>query len=912
MKKILLLFLLALPSYAAAQTAGVGGVVYGDKEKYFSVNQFGGLNTDFSPIFLKDNETPDSENVITDLGPGLQPRAGFVSYSTESAKNIWQFSPPGSSGNKYQIIVTTSGVVKATAGGGIFSIKIATVSTSVTTVGTQLGNDFYFSNTVDGLQYWDTSSTVLISTSLNFSILTTHKDRLWGCGKTGAERTIYISEFGGATDFGTRLAAGTIFSLVVNPVDTDPAQIPVGGSLDENILGLTPFGDVIVWHKPHSFGEVAGSDRSDFEQRTVSNDVGTAYPETVKDCDGELRFMGPNRTIYAYDRAKYWRISDTIQNILKAVSQGDSNARSYNWDSQADFSQGQSLQVSTSVQAGTLQLSTWTATDTSDTDFAQGSGVNFDTNTVLGSVRLSYPDTDVLNSSFENGTDPNADNWTRFGGSWLKTTTALSYSGTACMVDITPGANSFYTLRILDINSNVLAAQSQIPTLNVWTLRSFPLGSYIGKILIISFVDKAGISYIKSDPFLCDGQDITWYDTQFGTGNNGIDLLSHGRSSNTEATFISRSFDTGFSSAAWLASNFFETENGNSVLVRTQTSSDSANWDTLQTWNNGSSPASGWNRYIRYRLDISTTVNSDGPPSFNAAVLSARASTGSWVSNSVPIGSQPSWGLFSENDNLNGGSSVYAFYTDSDSTKNIVNGVPVVGSYLSSQTITSGQIPSVSTAPYAFISSYFSITNSTQNPTLNSASIGWTEGSTIRASSAYYLQRYWLGVAVNSTTNNRVLVYDRNKNWQRYNGINADTLGIYNSNLYFGNTGGIYQAESGTSDNGAAISSYYRTKDYFPSSLDIYSTYQDLFVTSDNSNSTLSTSYQIDGNSTDNSLNSYLMNTQSGRQNVRIPFPSSQVTQGKTINLKFSVSSTSAWRFLNGTLGYISDVQPLP
>lgn len=79
----------------------------------------------------------------------------------------------------------------------------------------------------------------------------------------------------------------------------------------------------------------------------------------------------------------------------------------------------------------------------------------------------------------------------------------------------------------------------------------------------------------------------------------------------------------------------------------------------------------------------------------------------------------------------------------------------------------------------------------------------------------------------NSTTNNRVYVYDfsidnitkqQKAVWSPYTGWNAAQFTIWNGSLYFGSstaTGFIYQAETSSyNDDGAAINSYYWTKEF--------------------------------------------------------------------------------------------------
>jgi hypothetical protein len=268
-------------------------------------------------------------------------------------------------------------------------------------------------------------------------------------------------------------------------------------------------------------------------------------------------------------------------------------------------------------------------------------------------------------------------------------------------------------------------------------------------------------------------------------------------------------------------------------------------------------------------------------------------------------------GVFSVNETLNNGTIAYSIFTDTDSTKTVTNGIPVAGTYSSSQVITSGSIPTLSTAAYVFVVSTFAITVSTHDPTLSEATIQWGTGSSLRVASAYSNQRYWLGVAVSSTANNRVLVYDRNREWQRYSGINANALGIYNSNLYFGNTTGIFQAESGNSDNGAAISAYYRTPTYFPSeSLDVDTAFNALRITTDESAGTLATAFRVNGSATEYSLGNKAMNSSVGFNNFKLPFSNSEIRLGKYIGFRFSVSGTTAWRILGANLYHVPDLEP--
>ena len=292
-----------------------------------AINQFKGLITDDDPLFI--DGTPDSQNVVTDVGSGLNPRQGFIPFSTETCrKKLYQF--PHSNGTKY-IISIDSGNVKANTGAGNFTIFISTVDPSVKTVGATLGDRFYFCNQTDGLKYWDSSNVVVSTTLIKANVLTAHKGRLWASGVVGDLRTIY----------GSGYLDGGDWSLKVNPVDTDPFRIQVQGSLDEIITGLfSSFNDVLIWMKPSSFGGIYGSRRSNFTSTVYSPSIGCSYPESMQSCDGYLRWLGQRRTMYQYDGSNLTVISDHNTTLFNTIAQGDVSNGGITFTTSKDWNEG--------------------------------------------------------------------------------------------------------------------------------------------------------------------------------------------------------------------------------------------------------------------------------------------------------------------------------------------------------------------------------------------------------------------------------------------------------------------------------------------------------------------------------------------------------------------------------------------
>jgi hypothetical protein len=773
-------------------------------------------------------------------------------------------------------------------------------------VASVLGNNFYFANTTDGLKSWDGTTTSVANATMKVSMLVTHKGCLWAAGMASAPRTIYKSAFG----------SGTNWTLATNPVVTDPAQFVIGGAVDEPLTAIyASFQDKLMWFKSHSFGGILGSDRNDFNVRTYSDRVGTAYPETVKDCDGALRWLGGARTVWEFTGSALNKISRGIEGILAGVVQGDANARAYEITSQVDFNAGTNNLTSNAISSGDVVLSTWTAGDTSTSDFS--SGVTFthiSTITIPGSIALTTQtvtaDSSVTNGGFESGSGSDADNWTE--GGWTRG--GIAYAGSYAVFKNEASAHAVIATANEGGTGGTACASLTQSITSSWVQYTLSMSGCANKSVVVGF--SVNGSKIYSDLFFASGTDLTFY-SRLGPagpaifhsidalGGNVVRTVSYPLEAT--GTFVSRTFDTGFSTPMWASSGGSWTANGHTIKAYTQTSLDGTTWDSNISWSTGASPTSSFKRYIRYQIDFSTTTGGTGTPYVSDVTLAARQSTGSYVSTSFPLGSPSGFGVFGAGDAANGGTLTYTLYTDTDATKTVVNGVPTAGSYTAKTIVTSGVIPAISTAAYAFFGSTFAITAGTQNPTLSSLILNWSEGSTLKTAAAYTNQRYWLGCAVNSTTNNRVLVYDRNHEWQRYTGINATSMTPYNGTLYFSNTSGVFQGETGYTDNGSAISAYYRTHTLAPASSHLVSTFNDLMMTMDNSPATLSTTYQVNGVSTDYSLVDYAMNTQPGIQDIRFPFPFSQVQQGKNISFKWAVSGTSFWRILGATFDFTPD-----
>jgi len=781
--------------------------------QWFPIREFGGLNSDDSTLLLQSKQqSPDSQNVVTDNpSSGVEGRMGFVSVSTFSTADIWDF--PHSNGTRYRII-RHGNTLMADRGNGTFNITVSTVTSGVVVVGTVLGDFFYFSDLSVGLKRWNGTTTTIVDASKKFITMVTHVGRIWGAGVPNTERTIYVSAFNDGTDW----------TVPSSPVDDDPVQFVVGGALDENLSVLhASFLGRVMWFKNTSFGGVLGVDRSDFEVRTYSDKTGTAYKDSIQDCAGFLRFLGPLRTVWEFNGTDLVKISEDIDNLIGTAIQGDARGRTFVYATQTDFNTGSSYRTSNSISPSDVVLSSWTGTDTSSTNFSGGTASSMDFTTTPGNLELQQNNTNVTNNSFESS---ESGNWTLADGA--ARSLLVAKSGSYSVVLAQPSTSecssgfSFYAT-LYGVSPSVQLSQNSVSCASLsddtWYQMTLNTSAGDGKnvYVVISFDD----GYAQSIPFYGSGESLTVWFYKLpvaGPGGSGstsyyvfADLVEGGRSSIVSGNFTSRTFDTNLSSPTWnvgsVSANGLVT-NGNSITWGTQSSNDGSSWETEAGWTVPSAPTSGKKRYFRYKVYMSTAISSSGIPYITDVTFSADETYGGWVGPAISLGSISGFGLYSADAELDGATNTYAIYTDTNTSMTITNGVPVVGTFISSQSVTNGSIPTISTRAYARLGFRFNTTDHTQDPELHSISLAWTEGSLLRVASGFPNQRYWLSVAISSAANNTVLVYDKRRQWQKYVGINANAMAVYSGSQFFGNTTGLYQAEVGYNDNSASITAY--------------------------------------------------------------------------------------------------------
>lgn len=793
------------------------------------INQFGGLNTDNASITLQEGQTPDSENVLTDVGPGLTGREGFVRKSTSSFTAGWQF--PKSNGTRY-LIIRSSGTLKASLDNGqTFTVSVGTVAAGVKTAGASLGDRFYYVNQTDGLKYWDGTvgtPAVTVDATMLADKMAVFKGRLAIAGRTSNLRALYLSKY----------LDGTSFTAPTNPSDDDAAIITVSGSLDENIQGIySTFRDKLMVFKTSSFAGLYGSRRSNFSLRTFSDTVGLSSAETIQDCDGKLRWLGANRTVWEFDDSTLTPISLGNDDLFGSVIQGDSASRAFSLTTAADWGGGTFTGngLSTSTIPGDLAFLPWYTLD------------NWDDGNLLNPV------------------------WTAdVGTGWGPTGTALRNAPITSPNEIIQTTAS--------ASSGAWAISTRLTTDGTCAdfIAFYPMiaGGYNSALK--TFNASYAVFFSNINPGVSADISITVNGTSFPVTIAGPITVAIGAGYNT---IVFRRTTAGLLSALI---------NGTQVLSATDVSVTSSTLSGIVTsggCGGGTDPVFDFDNFL-YSSD-------EGAP--GTALISTTAL---YTSGLITVGTAISaWTPITITEVSTTAAVTYQFGSTTTAS---------VAAITNWQSVSNGTLPTISTNPYAAMRATFNADAATDTARVADFSIGWGEGSNITAASAYSNQRYWLAVAISSTANNKVLVYDRNNQWQRFSGINADTMVMFSSNLLFANTNGLFQAEDGYTDNGSPIVSYYRSKTIAPAGIDIFSKYRKLWLTTDNSDSSIATYFRLD-EWDETSMASVSMNGTLGLQTIKLPFSVSGPQQSRFIDFKWAVTGSSFWRLLNANLYFDPD-----
>jgi hypothetical protein len=807
LKKALALILLAIPAY--------GGDIL--------VSQFGGLNTQDNPAVIDPSASQDLINVnITPGGKAVFKRDGYglfqtlpINTSTTSVHGGYHFQDIN--GNDIQLWGNDSELA-ASVGDAAF-IKIATGTVGATWQCTDSqGSAYCFTSSRDTVVKTDGSVSGTSYTTIPKGTMGAFTPtRLLVSGVLGSENTIYYSAENTFTNFTTGINA------------TDPSS-EIIASPGSRITHIAYYLGKWFWWKDQSFGYITGTGQYDITVTIASNIVGTLDNSSTF-WNGNIYFRGQDNHIYAYDGSNLVRLTRSITPTVLAANRRKAN--SWVQSSQADFAAGASSQpfaISTSISPGDVTVSSFSGTDSANADFNAGTLSNVTVASNKVSLTLNNSG-NMTNNGFETagGVATTPAGWT-VEGTWQRNTN-LSRGGSCGGGTFTPQAGSWLLagtlsgsgsqqlcFQILRSGSVVGETCETVSSAHCsWTSDSVSASSYVGR--RVSFRVKKSDSTLgaqyatNADSFILGGA-ISYFYSNDLSGNLVVDTITGGTSTITSGQFTSRSFDTGLTVGVLSPSITTLSDSSRPAInIQTSTSSFGA-WNTVYFDSSPVIPINV-NRYVRYIASLSPGTTDDYLSTLGPATLYVQANKGTYLSavNNAP--NLTTWGLFTATDNnaSAAGSIVYA-------CRSATNSFTVQSTTPSWVTQANNSAVSCSTGTYFQLAATFTVTSGLVSPPLlNDFTFNWYEGSaTDKAYITYFNDAIWVSVSsgTSSSTNNRIFYYDLlNQAWLIYD-IASNGFLVENNILYIGDpsAGKVYRFGNVSTDNGSAINSYWKSKDF--------------------------------------------------------------------------------------------------
>lgn len=898
MRKLLAILLLATP-------------LFGDQ---IASTQFKGLNNNEQSVIIDADEAQDLLNV--DVSPGgrsVGKRDGFGVYKALGTGQAMHggFHAFDSTGNDYQVWGSSRSFYGVVADGTPLQlISSATLNSTWDCTDSQ-GNSYCVNSSRDLYLRTDGTTKTWYTTPLGTMVEST-PDRVVVAGVSGTPNTLYFSQ---ANTF-------TNFTIGVNSADPFTETIASPGSKLTHIRWGC---GKLLWWKDQSFGYFTFDDQYKAEAKTVSDTIGTFDNTSAIDPGGSVWFRGQDGHSYKYDCSFLEKMSIPITPNVQAS--GKRTANLWTQSSQSDWQAGlgiPSANFSTTISAGDVVMSSFTATDTVSADFSQGSTSNSTINST--GVKISTNNTGSINDPSFEGTitdyfsvgNPSS---TEYDASESANSCTLSpQSGSKFMRMLSGSAvsvcNVTYGVKILDaFTGEILDTKSTSGSDNscAWASETFTSAANSGKRVKFVFYERmdncAGTTFILTSTTTAShifGGSISYYKSCNAStvGNHGLwcsfDNVSGGSSTITTGAFTSRTFDaTLTANIATIQANW--TVNTSTPYIEIQSSTNGTDW-TKVSGSSGTNQSTG--RYIRYLSSFTVGSSDNALTTLDDVTVIAKSTGGVFLSQVKNAPNITGWSTFTGNVQSDGGSHTFfsrsstTFFTTNSSTPAWVsqpNGALVAGS----------------TGTYFQIRDDFATTSATATLALNDFTVNWFEGSaTDQAYMLYFDNAIWQSVAFGSgqSTNNYIFKYDLiNQGWTLYN-FGAGGLLVQGNRLYFGDTsaGNVFNFGTSTSDNGTAINAFWRSKTFTGADPFMQSslTNIDLFAKKDQG-TTLTGTYTIDTSSA--TAYSISLSTSNAITQNRKGLPAGKT--GYTFDYKFGDTSTSsAWE----VLGYRITFNQLP
>lgn len=871
-----------------------------------AVNSFKYLNSNENPTIIDSAEAQDLLNVdITPGGKSVKKRAGYGLYKrfNDSTGMHGGYHAFDATGNDYQLWGSSTALFGIVADATpIQLISSATLNSTWDCADTQ---GFSYCVTSNRDAYIKTNGTTMtwLASPLGTMVEST-PDRVVVAGVSASPNTLFVSQSNNFTNFTTGVNTTDPFNEVIAAPGSKLTHIRWGcGKL--------------LWWKDASFGWFDFDDQYSAQVKTISDTVGTFDNTSAIDPGGNVYFRGQDGHIWKYDCSGLSK--ETLDITPQIQASGKRTTNSWTQSSQADFQTGASsptTTLSTTISIGDVVPSSFTKTETSS---ASGWGSGTSSNLAVGTSSIS-----ILTNNLGTATNPDfesafAGNWTDSAGTTPITKTA-SVAGTCTL---NPQSGSAFAsdnhsvqpitvaeLQIIDLSNNVLASKGPVgvPTDCAWTQFTVLSSASAGKRVKFRFHTQWGGSldeYLTTTDSYIFGGSATFYQAGVATAGGvyyaAFDNVQSGSSTIATGSFASQALYTGtpysfiFASATW-------TTNGlTPSFVLQKSANGSTGWSDVST-------STGVNvqtnlPYLRY-LSTFTVVSEGNALGALQGVNILTRSSGTYFSAVKNAPNLSAWSTFNPTWIDNGDDINFAMRSSTSPFYVLNSSPPWI-------TQSASALVSIATGTYFQMVATFTVTAATNTPSsLNDFTINWFEGSaTDQAYMLYFDNAIWASVAYGTGVSSNTYIFKDdliNNGWTLYD-FGAGGMLVQNNHLFFGSvsTGTVFQFGSGTSDNGNAINSYWKSKDFTGTDPFLQSqlTQIDTFAKK-NQNQALTATYSLDTSTTTTSYSIPLSSATASIIQSRKLLPSGKL--GYTFDIKYGDNTTSsAWELFGFRIGQV-------
>lgn len=895
MKKLLLI--------AAISLASVG---HADQ---IVVSKFGLLNNNNNSVTIDPSQAQDLLNVdVTPGGLSVKKRFGYGSYKTllsgQALHGGYHFF--NSSGNDVQLWGSSTTLYGITNDASpVTLISSATLNSTWDCTDTQQ-NAYCVNSNRNTFVKTDGATMTWYPAPLGTMIEST-PDRVVVAGVSGNQNTLYISQSNTFTNF----------VVGVNPTDAFNEVIAAPGS---RITDIRWGCGKLLWWKDASFGYFDFDDQFTAQVKTVSDIIGTIDNTSAIDPGGRVWFRGQDGHTWMYDCSVLTKQSIDITPDIQ--TSGKRVANSWTQTTQADWQAGTFLPAanfSTTLSPGDISLSSYSRVETSSGSWVGGSA---------SQVNIGVSSLTLITNNDGSVNDPGFDT-ASFGTNYVATGNAgiaSSYAGGSCTIVPQTGSSFMYvgpnpsiagnqcnlllTVQVLDAFSGAILGFQSEPVANscAWASDSVSAAANIGKRVKFKFNfshdNCAGTQTIDSATTINSyilGGPLSFY--TFCSANAAtpqqkacfFDTISGGSSTITSGSYTSQTFDSGLTSSTVQGMPSYVI-NTSTPYFAIDTSPDNVVFRRILTSSGTNATA---DRYLRYVSTFNITSVDNALSAVTGVTVIAVSSGGVFLSAVHNNPNFTSWGTLG----VNSQNVTHTFY---------VRGSGAVFTATAASpawtTVAPGNLISASTGVYTQFRDDFSPTSASSPTILNDVTLNWFEGSASdQAYMLYFDNAIWETVpfGVGQSTNNYIFKYDLiNDGWTLYN-FGAGGMLVQSNTLYFGDTSSganIFNFGTVKADNGTAIQSYWKSKDFSGSDpfMQNQLTNIDSFVKKDNG-SILTATYVTD-TTTSTSYAIALSSSAMVAENRKL-LPSGK--NGYQFNMKYGdTSTTSQWELFGFRIGY--------